>query len=523
MFDKESIRQILGCLMKSPQLLSQVDKYNFKLSDFSNKFEKYIFSAINGLYYNGSKKITIVDVENYLNTDDVAKTIFNQYNGIEYLEDAIEFSNLESFDYYYNRLKKFNLLNELKKKGYDTSKFYIEDLTNEKAFEVNDKFEDLTIKDIIDDKKTELVKLETEYVKTEEVKVESAAEGLDDLLEEFQDIDIGIPIQGKIYNQVINGAEKGTLTIRSSSSGLGKTRNAVADACYLAYPIRYNFDTCMWEQKGNNEKILFVITEQTFKQIKKMILAYITDINESKFKYNNFTLQEKVIIKQAVNLIKEYEENFIIIQIPNPSIEIVKAMIRENCLIRDIDYVFYDYIFISPNLLKEFRGSNLRNDELLLLMTTALKNLAVELNVGIFTSTQVNANADDNRNIRNEASLAGGRATINKADNGAIMARPTKEELESLHDLIQIHGQPNLVTDIFKVRSGQWTQVRIWSIVDLGVMRKKDLFITDSLLNAIEGFYDMPEYEIVNWDNEEQNMLNKKVEKMNEEMLNELR
>lgn len=33
----------------------------------------------------------------------------------------------------------------------------------------------------------------------------------------------------------------------------------------------------------------------------------------------------------------------------------------------------------------------------------------------------------------------------------------------------------------------------------------------------------MPEYEIVNWDNEEQNMLNKKVEKMNEEMLNELR
>lgn len=93
--------------------------------------------------------------------------------------------------------------------------------------------------------------------------------------------------------------------------------------------------------------------------------------------------------------------------------------------------------------------------------------------MGIFTSTQVNANADDNRNIRNEASLAGGRATINKADNGAIMARPTKEELESLHDLIQIHGQPNLVTDIFKVRSGQWTQVRIWSIVDLGVMRKK--------------------------------------------------
>ena len=63
-------------------------------------------------------------------------------------------------------------------------------------------------------------------------------------------------------------------------------------------------------------------------------------------------------------------------------------------------------------------------------MTTALKDLAVELNVGIFTSTQVNASADNNREIRNEASLAGGRATINKADNGIIMARPTNEELD---------------------------------------------------------------------------------------------
>ena len=36
----------------------------------------------------------------------------------------------------------------------------------------------------------------------------------------------------------IDGAKKGTLTIRSAGSGIGKTRNAVADACYLAYPFR---------------------------------------------------------------------------------------------------------------------------------------------------------------------------------------------------------------------------------------------------------------------------------------------
>ena len=66
------------------------------------------------------------------------------------------------------------------------------------------------------------------------------------------------------------------------------------------------------------------------------------------------------------------------------------------------------------------------------------------------------------------------------------------------------YGTPNLVTDIYKVRSGEWTQVRIWSIVDLGTMRKKDLFITNSRLEPIEGFYDNVQYEIVDWEKSEE-------------------
>lgn len=138
------------------------------------------------------------------------------------------------------------------------------------------------------------------------------------------------------------------------------------------------------------------------------------------------------------------------------------------------------------------------------MFATALKDLARELQVTLFTSTQVNASADDNKNIRNEASLAGGRSTINKADNGAIMARPTKDELEILEPLIKVYGQPNMVTDIFKVRGGEYSQVRIWSIVDLGRMKKQDLFITDSRLDAIEDFFERDEYRIQNWDDDEE-------------------
>ena len=74
--------------------------------------------------------------------------------------------------------------------------------------------------------------------------------------------------------------------------------------------------------------------------------------------------------------------------------------------------------------------------------------------------------------IRNEGTLAGGRSTINKADNGAIMARPYFGRIRSCSKSFMLI-QPNVVTDIFKVRSGEWNQVRIWSYMDLGTMRKQ--------------------------------------------------
>jgi replicative DNA helicase len=296
--DKQCTQQVLGCLMKHPQYLAEVDKYNFVLSDFPSRFEKYIFSAIQGLYYGGATTIGAIDIENYLSTDSVAKKTFEIQNGIEYLSDIEDFTNEDNFPYYYNKLKKLNLLKDLKKQGFDISDFYVEDLTSVQAQEVNAYFERLSASEIIDEVKKKLIKLETTYAKSEEVKVENLADTIDEFMEELEEsCDIGLPVQGRIYNEIISGAVKGTLTIRSGSSGLGKTRSAVGDACLLAYPVRYNSTSCKWEQVGSCEKVLFIITEQSFKEIKKMILAYLTDINESRFKYKDFTDREEKVIQ----------------------------------------------------------------------------------------------------------------------------------------------------------------------------------------------------------------------------------
>ena len=518
MIDKRDVQQILGCLMKKPQLLSQIDKYSLSLTDFPTRFERSIFMAINGLYRNGATKIQPIDIENFIEPDQVSAKLFKDKNGIEYLQDIIELSEVDNFDFYYNRFKMFNLLKDLKKQGFNIDEFYCDDLTNPKAEEINKQFNSLTPKKITEAVRKKLIGIESKYETTDEIEVELASEGMEELIDQFgATYEIGMPIQGNIYNQVIDGAKKGTLTIRSAASGVGKTRNAVADACYLAYPFRYNSMTCEWEQEGNNEKVLFIVTEQRFKEVKTMILAYLTDINATRFKYADFSEREMGVITQAIHLMGKYKENLILVKMPNPTIESVKTIVRENCIIHNIGYVFYDYIFIGPSLLNEFKGFALRNDEVLLMFATALKDLAVELDVAMFTSTQLNAKGDDNKDIRNESSLAGGRSTINKADNGAVMARPTKEELEILEPLYRdnINNKPNLVTDIFKVRSGEWTQVRIWSDMNLGTLKKRDLFITNSRMEAIENFNERDDYKIKSKDESEDEHLKIIVERLN--------
>ena len=252
MVDKTSILQLFGDLMKHPQFLSETDKYNLTLDDFYYKFDKYIFAAIENLYRGGAKKIQPIDIENYLQTNGAASVIFKQNNGIEYLKDAEYLSEPENFSYYYKRLKKINLISQLQSQGFDISDFYIEDITNPKALEVNKGFEELEIDDILDAIKRKVLNLENKFTQNEQTQTESAFTGIKDIIAGARNnVDIGVPIQGQILTQVISGARLGTFIVRSASSGTGKSRCAVGDACLIAYPFRYEETLESWIQVGS--------------------------------------------------------------------------------------------------------------------------------------------------------------------------------------------------------------------------------------------------------------------------------
>lgn len=488
--DKNTILQIFGSLMKNPLLLAEVDKYSLTPQDFSTNFEKYIFAAINNLYQNGAERISVVDIDNYLVSHEAVYGVFTENNGIEYLNDAEDLATLENFNYYYNKLKKYNAIRDLKLMGFNTNKIYPENMLDEDREAKLDAFEKMSVQDIFNSVKADVAKAESKYAKKSNTQTVKANDGIRDLIKKLKTTpEIGVNCQGEIFNTVVRGARHGKFYIRSGGTGTGKTRSMVGDACYIAYPIRYNSKTEQWENTGSCERILYIGTEQKPEEIQTMIIAYLTDINEEKILYGNFNEKEEEILDKAMKLMDIYEDNFIISQIPDPSINEVKTHIRKHCLIEGIENVFYDYIFSSPSLLSEFRDLKVREDVVLMMLSTTLKDLAAELDVFIMSATQVNGELEDKKGIKNQTCLRGAKSIADKVDVGCITMKVTQDELTTLDILIKKRGiKPNQVTDIYKVRRGRYNDVRIWSYMDLGTCRKQDLFITDANFKEIDGF-----------------------------------
>ena len=519
MTDRGTEQLLIGALMRNPSVLLQKDKYQLDTSDFEHSLYQYAFYAIANMVQDGIKgAVPAQEIENWLGKESRGKDIYEGTSGRQTLVDAL--SRAEdtghNFESLYEQLKKENLIRDLQKANFNTNEFLVDNAKTDEDKIKNDKYNSLRAGDILTSIEDRLLKVKTKYLRGDSSESQTLYEGLEELILSLKESpEIGMPLQGDIFNYVTSGAITGRFYLRSGSSGLGKSRSAMADACYIAFPLRYDWNRGKWISCGHGKKVLFVVTEQEIHEFQKMAVAYISGINERVFKQAVTNQTQDLIIKQAFKIFQKYQHNFHIVRAPSPNITVIKQLIREHVMLHNIKYVWYDYIFESPSLFSEFKGMNLRTDQMLFMFSDAMKNLAVELDIFVMSSTQVNSNSDNSKDIRNEASIAGSRAVINKADMGCIMARPLSEELKALKETTNIHGIPNVVTDIYKNRGGEYTYVRIWSQIDLGTLRKKDLFITDSHLGIIQIPKEDYENSLVTFNTDEE------IEEVNE-LINEL-
>ena len=122
-------------------------------------------------------------------------------------------------------------------------------------------------------------------------------------------------------------------------------------------------------------KVLVLTTELEKDEVQTIILSNVTGINEEKILYGTYTPEESDRITEAIEMM-EQNSNLFIESLPDPSITAIKSIIKKHASITGVEYVFYDYIFSSPNLLSEFKDARIREDVSLMMLSTALKDIA---------------------------------------------------------------------------------------------------------------------------------------------------
>ena len=487
-----SLIQVIGCLYNKPKLFEQNDKYKFNVEDFYDDFHKVVFSSIYNLWQLGAKEITIPAIADYLSKKPKIESIFKVNKGEEFILRASEIANLNTFDYYYNRMKKMSLLRAYDNLGLDVSWVYDPDnlFNSQKKQEQEEWLDNASLLDIFDKINEKIDKIKEQYIDEVENQGSQIGDGIDDLLESFKETPaLGYPLYGDFINTVTRGARLGKFYLNSASTGTGKTRSMIAHCCYIGCEQLYDVKSGKWITTGVGQGCLYIATEQDLQECQSMCIAFISGVDEEHILKSEYYAGEWERVQKAAQLLKNSKIYFECM--PDFTLQTIETTIKRHIREDNTQYIFFDYIHSSASILTEVGGSKgikgLREDNVLFLMSSKLKDIAVQYGVFIMSSTQLNAAYQDSE-TPDQNLLRGSKAIADRLDIGMIMLEVTKEDREKLTPFCNQNKipVPNIKISIYKNRQGRWKGIYLWVSADRGICRFDPIFASDWGYQIIE-------------------------------------
>ena len=484
--------QVIGCIFKNPKLLERDDKYKFNEQDFYDEFHQLVFGCMYNLWQLGAKEITLPAIEDYLTQRPKALATYKANKGPEFILKAAEMANVNTFDYYYNRMKKMSLLRAYEEMGMDLTWLYnpdeVMDMKRKQAQE--DWLDNATLADIYNKINDKIDSIKLQYVENVTDGGCQIGEGIDELIDSFAETPaVGYPLYDIYTSTTARGARLGKFYLRSAATNVGKTRAMVGDACFIGCSQMWSLKENKWVTTGACQSVLFIATEQTLDEIQISAVACISGVEEDHIVMHEYYTGEWERIVKAKQLLKQSKIQFICM--PDFSMDDVENMIKKHIRENQVEYVFFDYIHSSAKILTEIGGKsgvkNLREDNILFLLASKLKDIAVQYGVFILSSTQLNADYQTSE-TPDQNLLRGSKAIADRIDWGGIMLETTKEDREKVEAFCKKNSLPvpNVKMSIYKNRANKWKGIYLWMSTQTGICRFETLFVTDWACNIIE-------------------------------------
>lgn len=134
---------------------------------------------------------------------------------------------------------------------------------------------------------------------------------------------------------------------------------------------------------------------------------------------------------------------------------------------------------ILEEITRRSGGIKLREDNILFMLSTRLKDICNQYGIFIMSATQLNGSYQD-AETPDQNLLRGAKAIADKIDTGMILLGVKEDDLVKLEPILSsnVFERPTIKLSVYKNRRGRYKGIYLWAKADLGCCRIKPMFAT---------------------------------------------
>ena len=246
---------LVGAIYKKPDLFVE-NGHNIRSKyDFFDDATKFFYDNAEILYQTRTQEFNRSSISTYMAEDKERLGLYKKYGGWKTITNWMELAVTENFQGYFEVLKKFSLLREYQRNGFE-----VEKIIN------HPKFEMLTAMDIYRLIRAKADRIHTVILTNEEAEILNSNVKTT-ILRCMETPDLGIPIPFSIMNDATRGLKQKSCMAVGMLSNAGKTRYMIKIIAYITLVLK--------------EKVLVLLNEMSVEEIRYALIT--TIINNPEF------------------------------------------------------------------------------------------------------------------------------------------------------------------------------------------------------------------------------------------------
>jgi replicative DNA helicase len=448
----------VGSFFKEPSLYIEYEKFVKSKYDFFDEVCKFFYDNGEIIYKKRTQNFNQSSINLYMSEDEDRLKTYKKYGGWNTLKDWMDLAQIEDFKSYFEILKKYSLLREFARNG-----FNIEKILN------HPKFNFLGALDVYKLIRNKADKIHTVILTNNEAKVlnESMTSVISDCLEVP---DMGIPFPFSILSELFRGIRTKTMMSVAMLSNFGKSRLMFKIIAYMALVQKQKVFVMLNEMNLQDIKLALLVTclnNPEFQQLhgykihkkEREIALGLYKNSKGEFLYREqdekgnyleslpeFTKRlkkESVEYRQIIEVAQWIEEEsdgliYAMDVSTDYSFANLEHQMRKMKMIYNISYMFYDTLKNPIN--------DIGNWAALKEVTTKLRELVAELDVWLYCSQQLSDDSNFTPPMDlNSSNIASAKHTVHVVDQMVMFKEVDREDF---HKYYYLENTPDWGTSI---------------------------------------------------------------------------